>query len=132
MDTSLLTQFCDLETQKRALEVRLAQVKERQEALEAPILEHFSANGIQNVQVNGFTLYIHRQWWARPRDGDQAAACAALRAVELHDLVRETCNAAQVSAYVRELKRQKLEVPEPVEAAFVITEAFSLRAQKAS
>lgn len=122
-----LLEFVELAKERRELEARLKAVKARQEKLETPLLDSFAKNETQNVRVAGITVYVHRQLWANPRDGDYDRAVQAMRKSGLGDLIQERFNTNTLSAYFRELDAQGEAATPAMEDAFVVNEVFSLR-----
>ncbi len=125
-----IRQFHDLEEQKRDLDGKLKAVKERQDRLKAHLIEAFADNGIQSINVEGYTFYLHRQIWASA-SGPQAMA--ALKEVGLDDLVKETCHAGTLSAWVREqpVDDQNMPVlPPELQEQVRVSERFDIRSRK--
>lgn len=127
-----MKQFVTLEKERRVLESRLKEVKEIRDGLEQTLLERFQEGQILSVKVDGLTVYLHRQLWARPKGGDYDLAVRALREVGWDDLVEIKCNTHRVSSQVREMDREGVELPEPIREAFDVAEEYSIRTRKAS
>jgi hypothetical protein len=105
MDRTLETRvhrFAALTKQKRDLETSLRAVNQSLDAEQEPLREAFLDAGIQRMNVQGVTLYVHRQLWVGAGDGGQEAACKALRRARLGEFVGERFNSSTVSAYFRE------------------------------
>jgi hypothetical protein len=112
-----IEQFIELETERRELEARLKEVKEEIAPLHEQVLTYFEQTGTSKIKRSGLTLYVHRQLWARPIDGDYERGCAALKAAGLEDMVKESFNIHTLSAYIRELERMGEPIPESFEGA---------------
>mgnify|MGYP003433410470 FL=1 len=99
--------------------------------MEKDALDWMVANGMQSAKVDGMTLYVNRQLWAHPVDGDYPSACEALRQAHLGDLVQERFNVQTLSSWVRERDKDG----EPLPAAFAgrieVAEVFRLGARRA-
>lgn len=72
--------------------------------LEEQMLGMFEKLGINNFNVDGRTVYLHREWWAKAKDPENVAATvAALKACDYTDpFVKEGFNTQSLSAYFRE------------------------------
>jgi hypothetical protein len=122
-----IEQFIELETERRELEARLKEVKEEIAPLHEQVLTYFEQTGTSKIKRSGLTLYVHRQLWASPIDGDYERGCAALKAAGLEDMVKESFNIHTLSAYIRELERMGEPIPETFEGAIQTEETFQIR-----
>jgi hypothetical protein len=122
-----IERFIELETERRELEARLKEVKEEIAPLHEQVLTYFEQTGTSKIKRSGLTLYVHRQLWARPIDGDYERGCAALKAAGLEDMVKESFNIHTLSAYIRELERMGEPIPETFEGAIQTEETFQIR-----
>jgi hypothetical protein len=129
VDTENLQEFVDLENDRRDLELRLKQIKERRQELEEKLLSQFEESGVQSMRVNGMTVYMHRQLWAN-HNGDKETTVQALRASGLGDMIYETFNSQTLSAWVREMEDIDTEIPEAVRPHLKLSERFSIRTQR--
>ena len=109
--------FVALTDQKKALDAELRAVKEQIEALEPDVLHHMQENGIQSVNVDGYTVYLRRDIRASFKNTPEAYT-AALDA-GLQDALTTTIPAARASAIVREFLRDVgSEAPSWLESVF--------------
>jgi hypothetical protein len=120
----------ELKRRKEEIEGQIKELKARMQPVERELLEIFAENGVNNISLHGKLLYIHRQIWARPLDGDYEHACDVLRAIGLEHFVKETCNVNTISAYVREQDELGGELPKAFTEAFKVDEEFQVRARK--
>lgn len=127
MNDAALHRYVELETRRRSIESELKDIKAETEGLEKELLANFEQAAVSSVRHNGTTVYLHRQLWCSPKDGDYGATCAALRACGLGDLVQERFNTNTVSAYVRERDKAGEALPQPLSNSLNIAEVFSLR-----
>lgn len=139
MDTESLARYVELEQRKRDLKNDLKDVNSEIEALEEKLLPQFEAAGVQNMRINGMTVYIHRQLWAGAPEGNREAVIGALRASGLEDYVVENFNTQSLSAWVREQVAMsdddELEdvydaLPESFRGNVNISERFELRSRR--
>lgn len=130
LDTDKLRRYVDLSKSKREHKKQLKKINKELNDLEGELLDQFEEVGMQNVHVDGMTVYIHRQLWAKAQNGDYEKACAALRAVGLDEYVNQRFNTNSISAWVREQEELGHEIPEELQEALDISEVFSLRTRK--
>ena len=90
-----------LKSLNSALEKLLAKYRGPLEEQRLLMFEHL---GINNFNVDGRTVYLHREWWAKAKDPENVAiTVAALKACEDTDpFVKEGFNTQSLSAYFRE------------------------------
>lgn len=91
------------------LETDLADVKKDIGKLQDSLIEAIEEDRYPNGgKVGGRTLYIKRTLWAGVVKGhEKPEVCDALRAADLGDYVTETFNTHSLSAYVRDVAREK-------------------------
>lgn len=119
----------ELETQKTVIEEQIKELKRQMRPYEEQLLLFFSEHGVNNIKLHGKTLYIHRQLWARPLDGDYERACKVLRDIGLDEYVKETVNVNSISAYVREQDDMGIELPERFMDGFRVDEVYQVRSK---
>lgn len=107
---SLSRQFVIMARHKAELDASLKQLKARMATLQAVILSRFERDRVQNMNVDGVTLYVHSQLWAGAKD-HRDATIQALKQCGYQDLVHEAFNAQTLSAIMRE-KREEFEAAE--------------------
>jgi hypothetical protein len=123
-------EFASLKREIDRVEERLKALKRRRMELEELLIPWFEQEGVQNVNIDGVTVYLHRMLWARPKEGDRDAAVAALRAYD-PAYITIGFNTNAVSALFRELEESDDGVPAALAAGFDLTPTFSIRAQEA-
>ncbi len=120
-----------LAKRKRELSVELEAVSAEIKELEEQLLHEFEASGTSNVTVDGIMCYLHRQLWAKAKEGNYLRACQALRACELGALVEEKFNSNSLSAWVREQSKAGVDLPAELSEAIEVAEVYSIRTRKA-
>lgn len=99
-----LRRYKELREAQATSEAEAKAIKEEANALEAELVDEFAEAGVQNINVDGKTIYLHRSVFAQRCAGVTAEDVkAALIAAGASDLVTETVNANTLSAWVREL-----------------------------
>lgn len=101
--------------------------------LEAELVDAFGEAGMQSVNLDGKTVYLHRSTFAQRKPGvDAEMVKAALRASGAEELVTETVNANTLSAWVRELVEAAEDgrgngLPEAAAEVLELGERFAVR-----
>lgn len=99
-----LRRYKELREAQATSEAEAKAIKEEANKLEAELVDEFAEAGVQNINVDGKTIYLHRSVFAQRCAGVTAEDVkAALIAAGASDLVTETVNANTLSAWVREL-----------------------------
>lgn len=121
-------QYVQYVHEKQRLEASLKLVKEQMDELEPRVLDHMANNGVQRMTVDGITLHIRRELWARATSPE---APDVLRAHDLGFMARETVNAQTLSAWVREQDANGTPIPEAIAAVIAVAEVYKLGAVSA-
>ena len=120
--------FIEATKLKKDLDARLKDATADLKGYEEELLQHFEGLGVESLSAGDTTVYLHRQLWARAKDGNKEAVIHALKGTELEDMVQETFNTNTLSAWVRECEREGRAIPETLKDTLAITEDFSVRA----
>lgn len=100
----LLRRYSILRGSQKISEAEAAAFKDEATAIEAQLIEAFTEAGLQNINLDGKTIFLHRTTFAQRKNGATAEDVkAALRAAGAGDLVQETVNSQTLGAWVREL-----------------------------
>jgi hypothetical protein len=105
VNTENLKEFVALEKEKADLKLREKTINTRLDELSELITKQFVEDGIQSTNIDGRTVYMHRDLYASPIGGDKEAVARALKESDLSQYVREDYNANSLKAYVREMVR---------------------------
>ena len=132
MDTELLQQFVDVWKRKQEVEGQLDATKARLAELEESLLDQFTEAGVQRITVGADTVWLQRQLWTNPKDGDRERAILALQQAGLGDLVQTKTdyNTNTFNAWVREQEKQRQPQPNPKQEAFKVDEVYHLRVRR--
>lgn len=134
MNLNLAKQVGELIARKRSLEDDLRAVKDEIAALEPELLNEFTESQMDRIQVpvdnEKVTLYIHRQLWAKPKDGDRAAVISTLKRCGLADFVQENYNSNTLSAYVRERLANGEQLQPTLDSVIEAEEVVSIRGRR--
>jgi predicted nucleic acid-binding Zn-ribbon protein len=109
----LAEEYALLDEEKRNLEEQLDDVKDEMKQIEEELLNVFEHKGISNINIAGKTIYLHRQLWAGYVNNIDEAV-VALKNAGLGDYVKERFNTHSLSAYFRELYREREEEVEGI------------------
>lgn len=140
-DIKTVAEYVRLAKRKAELDAELKGVKSQMKGLEDSLITYYTENNVQSLNVDGRTCYLHRQTWASLKDVQ--AGVAALKQAGLGDMVKESCHAGTLSAWVREQLEDKdipadtavnladlLDQPDDVKDQLKISEVVSLRVVK--
>lgn len=127
----LMREFVKTDSAIKSHEDEVDMLKKRREHLQKILDMEFVKNGLQNVNVDGKTVFRRKDIRVWKKEGiSTEAVCEALHKVGLSDLVKPGYNPSSLAAFVRELDRR--ESPEdrviPTELAEVVdrVEQYSL------
>lgn len=133
MDNRVAKRYVILAEMKKNCENDMEKIKEEMDVIETKLLDNFTKAGIQSVNVDNHTLYVHRQLWASAANGS-AQLIAALQAEGYGELVEPKVNSQSLSALVREFKRDAEGMPilpGSMKEAVMVTEKYGVRVRKA-
>jgi hypothetical protein len=129
MDNDLMAltrEWAALKKSRAELEDSVDEIKIKLAALEARILDGFSAAGVKRVNLEGFgTVHLNKQIWASAADGDQDRLNAALRSIGQGGAIEERINTQTLSSMVREWLETG-GVPEAVAPAIKVSTVYRL------
>lgn len=117
-----------LTAEKRELESRIDIIETRLKAAHAGALLWFENNAIQSTTVEGYTVFLKRELWAKIIDPD--AAMAALKAVGWDDYVQPKISTQSLSARLRELDKDGVPLPLEFDGAIGVSEVYKINARK--
>lgn len=128
---SRVTEYARLRRLQATRATEAEAIKDEADQLEAQLLEDFSANAMQNLNVGGTTVYIERKLWAkRPADVTTEEVCEGLVAAGHPEFVTTGYNSNTVSAYLRELEAAEESLPTPLVGLLETSEVFKLKTRK--
>lgn len=126
-----IAEFCALDRRRRELEDELEEIKRRRASLESMLLENFHDLGLQNMNVDGMTLYIRTNQYATKRsDVTMEQVCQVIRRLGRSDMVSEGYHPSSLKSWVKELLENG-EVPGELSEVLNIGETYSLQTRKA-
>lgn len=114
-----------LKKEQDELDDRLAVIAKEAKTLKAWLAERFAEEGIQRINKDGRTVYLHRSLWAGAPD--KAAAHEALIAAGLTEYATKGFNSNSVSALFREWERDGVEPPPELAGIITTGERFEIR-----
>lgn len=128
MQTDRLREYADLRTEIKELEAKVKELRKTAENIEGQLLNDFANEGVQRMTVDGKTLYLRREVWARRHtDVDSTDMAQALMGSErFADLVSPSVNMQSLSARVREYVQEEEDLPPEVERVVRVDEVFRL------
>lgn len=140
-DIKTVAEYVALAKRKADLDAEIKSVEAQMKKLHDALVTYYIENNVQRLNVDGRTVYLHKQVWASLKDA--AAGVQAFKAAGLGDMCKESINGQTLSAWVREQLDGKdipadsavnladlLDQPQEVKDALKISEVVSLRVVK--
>ena len=129
MNMERLKRVIELKNQQKTLETSIDVIKDELKTLEASIIEDFATAGIDKITINGQTIFIQKQIWAKVEDKQKAIDM--LKASEYYNhYVYETYNTQQISAVIREYIKNGDEIPKELSDVIGYSETFNVKVTK--
>lgn len=131
-----LSVYVELTITKRKLEEQIKDTKARLAELEPAIIEQFQENGVQSMNIDGYTVYLNRKLFAGAKDGDKEAMITALQGCDDETwsfLVGPTVNSQQLAARIRECDMDENSLPilpDSLKSVIAVHEQFRVGARK--
>lgn len=126
--SDLVSMYIEACSEVNAAKETLETLSERKRALSEKVVSAFSEEGIEKMSLEGKTVYIHRQLWAKLAEGKtKEEGVSALKRAKLGDLVSEQWNASQLSSLLREREREGKELYKALEDVFVFNPTYEAR-----
>lgn len=109
LDTVMLKRLVEIDKRRKELDAEAKQLNAERAQLEPGLITMLEQVGMDSASVDGRTIYIRRQLWARAAEGDMAGLCRRLSEDPiLGNLITETVNTSKLSAHFREQVEWKL------------------------
>lgn len=106
MNTELFRQYLALKDRRATLESEVEEIKDKMLMLTDQIMNELIDNGVDNIKVDGRTIYPKKQLYASAsRLTDQLKT--ELEREGATDLIEEKINGNRLSAFIREYMREK-------------------------
>ena len=129
MNLDRLKRFVELKNKVKEFEAVTDTLKDELKTLEAAIIEDFATTGIDKITINGQTIFIQKQIWAKVEDKQKAIDM--LKASEYYNhYVYETYNVQQISAVIREYIKNGDEIPPEFKDVIGYSETFNVKVTK--
>lgn len=129
MNVDKINKIVDLDDRRRELEAQLKEIKEERSKLEAEVLDQFAEAGIDNIKVGGRTVYLRKDTYCSPVDGDKERSAIYLKNNGLGMFVSESFNSLTVSAWVRERIAED-NLPDDFKDYFKVSDTFKIMTRK--
>lgn len=126
-----IERYARLENQRAELKDELVAVEAKLDELRAGVLEYMQAHSLDKITSAGRTLYLRRELWAGRAEGvSPADLMVALDAAGLTEFAERAPKMQSLTAFVRELDRDGLELPEPLRGVLVAHELFKIGSRR--
>lgn len=128
MNANLLRQYVEKKDALEAAKLQVSILTTEIETMQTVVLEQFADAGVTSVKLDGRTIYLSGQTWARPLPDVDIAA--ALEECGLSDMVKKTVNTSSLSSWVREHTADGAELPPPLAAALVVRKEWQVKVRR--
>lgn len=127
----LFKKFIELTKEKRAIEERLKIINGELSNLQDPILNEFQEQGVQSMNIDGMTMYIQSQLWAkRNPECPPELAIKALEEAHLEEYIKPSFNTQALSKHFREREENNEEIPPCLLGKIDIVRDYKVAARK--
>lgn len=125
----ILQRFKELNQIKFDLEAKLEANRQEIIDLKSQIMGKFEREGLSSSRLEtGELVYTHVQYWAKPIETkNKEDVMTALRLVGLGHLITEGYNSNSLSAIIREMKKNKEDIPEELANVIEVEPTFDIR-----
>jgi len=137
LNTKLIAKFARLYLARKKLKEKATQINKELENMQGPLLDHIIDEGLNKVSFpGGITVSIDKKIWpkylAKDEFGqtDKHAIATALKEAGLNEYVEEGYNTNSIAAYLRELDRDKTNLPEALKGIIEPNSVNKLVAKK--
>ncbi len=127
----MLKTFVALEKDRRMAEDALEGIKQQLAALQEPLQEHFMAQGIQRIALDGLTVYLETKPKVRPKDGKDKVI-EALRSTGHDELVKVDYHWTQLNALVKGYMSDGTDLPPALAEAVEVVDEYAIRTRRSS
>lgn len=118
--------WLELSRQKRDLDRQLREISEEMEALEKELVDRWADQGIKSMNLDGDTLFVQREFFARSKEGVSRAEVVAILGQDGYtDLLMPAHQT--IRSIVREAQESGLPIPESIQRCFEVGDTFRLR-----
>lgn len=114
----LLVEFVNLDREKKQLEKRIEEIKERKQQIQSVLIDEWTNRGIKHVSLNGRTVAIVNNFICAKKAGvTTEQICDVLRTVGFGDLVKtKHYESGALKALIREIENDDdKEIPPELE-----------------
>lgn len=103
IDMGALRRLVEIDKRRKEIEAEDKQLSAERMSLQDALISQFEQCGMDRATVDGRTVYVRVQLWARAKEGMMTALCGLLADdEETQTLVSETVNTSKLSAHFRE------------------------------
>lgn len=132
MDIEKLRDYVRLRRREAELKAQMESIKDEADGLQHELMEQFGQDGVSSINVDGVTVYLHRQLWAGAADGvPKDTVVEVLKSVGLGHFVTESFNVQTLSSYVRDLEREEEPLPDELADVINVREVYGIRTRRA-
>jgi hypothetical protein len=129
LNISLMKRYAKLEKAKAALSAAMDRVEAKLEPLREAVTDELIDAGIEKMTVDGRTIFIKHDIWARLLKG-KPEAIKALKEAGLEEYIAENFNMNSLSAYVREKINNNESLPKEFDGIIGESHVYKARSVK--
>lgn len=123
----LMREFVEIDAAIKDRDDEIDSLKEKRRHLEEILLQEFSKNGLQNMNIDGRVVFRRKDLRAYKAKGvSTEQVCEALEREGMGELVRPAYSPQSLTAYVRELTERGDELPEGLRELVVKQDVVTL------
>lgn len=134
MNAERLRNYISLSDEIKEMEATVKDLKEQKDKAQEILLDEFGADGVQNLKIDGRTMYVNRSLKPSVSPGGQPALCAAFKSLGLGDMVKESVNFQTLGGWMRNDIERDVDdmpiLPPEVQEIVSVFEDFSIRVRK--
>lgn len=131
MDAEIARKYIEAKQAYAAAEEAKKLAAAEKDRLEVILLKEFEKDGMQSVNLHGYTLSLREESWSRidPEVGEATMKRAFSRA-KLGHLLKTAVNTQTFGAFVREAIADGRELPKPLQKLILTSNKFTLSMRK--
>ncbi|MFH1984967.1 MAG: hypothetical protein ABIL58_24255 [Pseudomonadota bacterium] len=130
IDLTKLLRFAFLENEKDRLTMELEKIKKERARMEPFLLEQFATATIDQMKIGGRTIYVHERVVAKKLGDDNAIIEAMKKDDSTKHLVKEGVNSKTLTAFVAELVKNDMPMPEALKSLLADDTVSTLKSIK--
>lgn len=112
---------------RKQLENSLNSLNETRSKVQEQLLTIWEADGTTKTTVDGRTVYIECQRWAKPKNGNRQAVVKVLELLGMEEFVN--FNTQSLSSYVRNAPKEGYDIPPELDAVIEVSDVYKIKSR---